>query len=453
VDFELLLGIMSRRRTLRRQSGWSRERLEQHRRVALADLRAHAYAGSRFYRELHVGRVDAPLAEVPPVTKRMLMARFDEAVTDPTLRLADIERYLQVSDGSEPLLGRYRVNTTSGSTGHRGVFPFDRDEWTWIIGSYSRSYEWGGIVPKMLRRSRMAVVSTTAAWHQSAQVGSSVASCFVPTLRLDATAPLDAIVRRLNQWQPETLVGYASMLHLLAEEQLESRLRIRPRAVFSASEVLTETMRRRMTGAWGVVPFNVFGATETSTIASECSHHRMHLFEDLVITENVDDDYRPVPVGELGSRILVTVLFSRTLPLIRYEMSDCIAVSKEPCPCGRTLGIVSRIEGRAEEELQLLAADGTRVRIHPNLFHDVLDNESLEGWQVVETSDGLVVRLVDPHHRADLNRIGTSIERALASWGVSGSRVRMTRVDHLPRGRFGKAPLVSRETSERTREA
>jgi phenylacetate-CoA ligase len=449
VDLGFLLGIMSRRRALRKQSQWSRPALERHQLEALANLRAHAYATSRFYQEHHAGRLDAPLHELPPVTKRDLMERFDDAVTDPALRLADIDRYLQVSDGSMPLHGRYRVNTTSGSTGQRGVFPFNRDEWMWIIGSYSRSYEWGGIVPNILRRSRMAVVSTTAAWHQSAQVGSSVASWLVPTLRLDATAPVDAIVRRLNEWQPETLVGYATVLHLLAEEQLEDRLRIQPRAVFSASEVLTETMRRRMSGAWGIVPFNVYGATETSTIASECRHHRLHLFEDLVITENVDDEYRPVPVGEPGAKILVTVLFSRTLPLIRYEMSDCIALSDRPCPCGRTLCIVGDIEGRAEEELRLPGASGSTVRIHPNLFHDVLDHEAIEGWQVTQAGEGVIVRLVDPDKRADLERIAMSIGLALEQRGVRSTRVRTVRVDHLPHGRFGKAPLISRETIEK----
>jgi hypothetical protein len=35
----------------------------------------------------------------------------------------------------------------------------------------------------------------------------------------------------------------------------------------------------------------------------------MHLFEDLVITEVVDPDNQPVPPGEYGAKVLVTVLF------------------------------------------------------------------------------------------------------------------------------------------------
>src|SRR5215218_2934341 len=53
----------------------------------------------------------------------------------------------------------------------------------------------------------------------------------------------------------------------------------------------------------------------------------MHLFEDLVIPEVVDNDYRPVPLGHSGDRLLVTVLFSRTIPLIRYELTDRLRLS------------------------------------------------------------------------------------------------------------------------------
>ena len=135
----------------------------------------------------------------------------------------------------------------------------------------------------------------------------------MPTLRIDSGDELANIVARLNGWQPRTLIAYASMLRLLAEEQLAGRLRIAPRFVFSASEVLTDSTRKLATVAWARAPFDVYGATETAGIAAECGQHRgLHLFEDLVITEIVDEHNRPVPPGVYGARALVTVLFSRT---------------------------------------------------------------------------------------------------------------------------------------------
>jgi phenylacetate-coenzyme A ligase PaaK-like adenylate-forming protein len=45
--------------------------------------------------------------------------------------------------------------------------------------------------------------------------------------------------------------------------------------------------------------------------------------------------------------VLVTVLFSRTLPLIRYEMSDSVRLAADPsCGCGRPYRLLDAIQGR-----------------------------------------------------------------------------------------------------------
>ncbi len=86
----------------------------------------------------------------------------------------------------------------------------------------------------------------------------------------------------------------------------------------------------------------------------------MHLFDDMCIVENVDEDGAPVPPGEVGARLLVTNLFNRVVPLIRFEVSDLVAIEPEPCPCGRSLMRVRSLEGRAEEVLHMGG-----VAVHP----------------------------------------------------------------------------------------
>lgn len=194
-------------------------------------------------------------------------------------------------------------------------------------------------------------------------------------LRLNATDPIADTVARLNDFRPDSLVGYASVHRLLAEEQLAGRLRISPVAVMSASEVLTDDTRRLVEEAWGRKPFNVYAATEPAGIASECEqHHGLHLYEDLVITEVVDQTNRPVPPGTFGAKILVTVLFSRTQPLIRYEMSDSVRLTERRCPCGRPFALLDGIQGRSEDVLHLPGRTSNSIAVHPLVFHDVLES-------------------------------------------------------------------------------
>lgn len=432
-----LASVVRLRAELRSHDRWSREQLLRHQARALPDLRDHAVSNSPFYRELHRGLEAAPLEALPIVTKAMLMEHFDELATDRGVRLADVETYLVHAAATDVFRGRYRVAATGGTTGRRGIFLADPAEWRTILASYSRAYDWAGVAAGVRNRLRMAVVSSRNPRHQSSIVGATVASPLVPTLRLDATEPLEHIVDALNAFGPDALVGYASILRVLADEQQAGRLSISPRGVISASEVLTSESRERLRAAFGVAPTNVYAATETAGIASECRYGRMHRYEDLVIAEIVDGDNRPVVPGECGDKLLVTVLFSRTQPLIRYELSDRVQSLPGACPDRRPFGLIGSVEGREEDVLYI-----GRATVHPNVFHAALESLPVAGWQVIEQAGSLHVLLARPS--GPTSDVAARVARELARVGVYDVPIGIEIVDDIPRTALGKAPLIRR---------
>ena len=444
MDLGLLLKVLRLRRRLARRETWSRSRLESHQDRALHALRAHSYAASPFYRRFHEGMFDAPLSALPVLTKAELMEHFDEVVTDRDIHLAQVRSYLGQMRGAERLKGRYYVAATAGTTGRPGIFLWDVDEWAGILASYNRPYAWGGAPLRLTKRTKMAVVSSTTPWHQSALVGATVDSPFIPTLRLDSSDAMESIGARLEAFAPDVLVGYASMLRLLAVEALEGRLHIIPQAIFSASEVLTDEGRRRIELAWGRTPMNVYAATETAGIAAECEHHTgLHLFEDLVITEVVDGSYRPVPAGEFGSKVLVTVLGSRTIPLIRYELSDSVRLAPPgPCPCGRVFTRIDALQGRAEESLSLGKVGGGHLAVQPGIFHRVMDLVPVAEWQVVNDVRGLTILVAGQGSDFQSEELRSRLHEELQRAGAVVPVIRVESVDRIPRTPLGKAPLI-----------
>jgi phenylacetate-coenzyme A ligase PaaK-like adenylate-forming protein len=212
----------------------------------------------------------------------------------------------------------------------------------------------------------------------------------------------------------------------------------------SASEVLTHEARAAIADAFGVPPFNVYAATETAGIAAECSlHGGMHLYEDLVITEVVDESNRPVPHGVFGAKILVTVLFSRTQPLIRYEMSDRIALSDAVCPCGRVFRLIDAVDGRAEEVLTFTDARGSQVAVRPNAFHVVLEPLAVNGWRLVQETHRLKLLVVDEAKTIDTRAIEGALDSLLRSYGVSVP-ISIEQVGSIPKTALGKTPLIER---------
>lgn len=446
MDLRLISRVVFLRAAWRKRDRWDAARIAEHQDHALQELRRAAYAGSEFYRRHHTGLHDAPLDQLPPVTKADLMEHFDEAVTTPDLRLADLEAHLRSltesrGDPGVPWQGRWWAAATSGTTGRRGTFVWNRSEWGTVLASYARANDWAGISAGPTRPLKMALVSSRVPTHQSAVVGASLRSRLVPTLRLDVTAPMEDTVAALNRFQPRILVGYASALKPLAAEQHAGRLHISPQGVMSASEVLTPHTAAELEAAWGSGPFDVYAATETAGMASPCTYRNRHVYEDLLIIEPVDQDGNPVPPGTTGARLLVTVLFSRTLPLIRYEMSDSVRLGGRGCPCGRAFTLLGDIEGRLEDILNLPGRQGP-VSIHPIVFHHVLDEAGSAGWQVIQEPLGLRVLLAGLAPGASIEGVRAAVIGALNAAGVVETRVDVQLADHVERTALGKAPFV-----------
>jgi phenylacetate-CoA ligase len=424
---------------------WTREQIDAYQRNALAALRQHAYQNSPFYQRFHKGLFNAPLHELPVMNRKIMLDNFNDLVTDRTVRLDDVRRHMQQEPG-KPFKGKYWVNSTSGTTGVPAVFLYHRREWAQVVIFLMRAYRWAGIRLSPLKKRRMAYVTSTNPWHLSSQVSQTVHLPSITSMRIPANDPLPSVVSRLNEFQPDTLIVYSSMGRILAAEQMAGHLNISPQVIMTSAEVLTPETRQMITDVWGVQPFDQYGTTETAAIGCECTQHNgQHMFEDICIVENVDAQNRPVPVGEFGEKILLTVLFNYSQPLIRYEISDSICVSDKECSCGRKFRLIEKVQGRQEDILYFPNGVGEIVGIHPIVFHNVMDTVRASGWQVVQRDDGLHILLSGSQDNGIQDRLSVSMAQALKLHGVETPPIKVSLVPSIPRLPNGKLRLVLRD--------
>jgi putative adenylate-forming enzyme len=450
-----LAGAMRRYRRLT-SVGTSREELLALQRRRLVQTARHAAAASPIYRELYAGielAEDLDVRAPPVVTKAMLMERFDEWVTDPRLQRSEVEAHLERVRGDELYLGAYRCMPTGGTTGRKGIFVYDRDEWRQCLTAFLRWSELTGVRPRMGRRMRIATVGATSPLHMTARFAMSIDLGVYALRQLDARTPLCEVVAALNEHRPEQLVAYASMASLLALEQLEGRLRIAPRVVCTTSEVRTEEMTANIRDAWAVEPFDVYGTTE-SLYAGDCVHHQgMHVFEDLGLMEVVDEHDDPVPDGVAGAKLLVTSFIKRTQPLLRYEISDMVARTTAPCPCGRPLARMVSLEGRSDDVLRMEGADGRTVAVHPlTLRSPMAALPELRQYKIIHDDAGLHVLVVlrDAVARDEISRrVDATLRSKLLAAGVASPRLEVAIVAELPReqGHSAKFKLIESRIS------
>ena len=376
----------------------------------LDSLLHHAASASPFYRET-IGanvRSGASLAELPALTKRTLMDQWDRIVTDPRLKLRDVEAHLAGERRGELLLGEYRAFATGGTTGERAVVVYDSDGWLSTVANMMRWVTTLGAGPG----TKVVGIGAPTPLHITNRAFAELQAGHSDAPRLSVLTPLPELVAKLNDYQPEIIVTYPSFARRLAEEQEAGRLRIRPDRIASTAEVLTKDVRARVLKALAARMLDSYGTTEAGLLGTECdAANGIHIAEDVLVYEVVDQDGRRLPEGMSGARVLVTNLCNRLLPLIRYEISDIATLDSAPCRCGRPYARVTAIDGRREDYMTLRAVQGGTIRIHAGRLRAPLAGvPGLRQFQVAPGAERVTLRM-SVRHDADAEAVRKSAAR------------------------------------------
>jgi len=426
---------------------WPRTSLLQLQQQRLDGLLEHAVAASPYYRDT-IGRdvaADVPLEHLPILTKSTLMNEWDRIVTDPRLRLRNIEAHLADADrAGDLLLGEYRAFATGGTTGERAVVVYGPGDWLDTIGNAMRWLRTIGAAPD----TRVVGIGAPSTLHITNRAFAELRSGRANAPRLSVLTPLPELAEKLNEYQPEMIFTYASFVRRLVEEQETGRLKIHPRCIVSTAEALSPDVRRLAGECWSARVVDSYGTTEGGMLGSECAAGTgIHVAEDMVVFEVVDEHNRRVPEGTQGAKVLITSLFNRTLPLIRYEISDLATVKSGACRCGRPHARVTSIEGRREDYMVLRVRGGGTIRLHAARLRAPLAGiPGVRQYQVVPGADRLTLRLslrrdADPEiARAEATDVVRSALRAAGADMLVATEL----VDSIERAGSGaKEKLVS----------
>ncbi len=169
------------------------------------------------------------------------------------------------------------------------------------------------------------------------------------------------ILRILEEERPETFVGMPVPLLSFLRLKPETPLK---RALVSA-DACPETVKREIEERLGSMLYPHYGSRETGLGgAVTCpAFLGMHLRENDIIAEIVDESGRVLPRGEWGE-LVITTIQAQAMPLIRYRTGDRTRILPDLCPCGSSLArldTVTRLDGG--NVLSMHELDGEAFRI------------------------------------------------------------------------------------------
>ncbi len=381
-----LMNVATRRsihrkvRFLDRSQWWPRERLEAYQLAKLQHLMRHVYDRVPFYgremrqRGLHPDDFTSldVLRHMPVVTKAMLQE-------NPSDFLATGCRFEDLLTGS-----------TSGSTGQPTRFYRSReqDSWHWAL-----KYRMWGMAGYRLGQPYVNIYNMTrnlvAKRVQDALLRNHAFYIFAEA---DQAALLDRIVAALAQPEVRFLAGCTSTIRILADHYAARGLAPPPQlqAILCTGSLLVPPERQLIQSRLGAPLWDHYGlGGEGVHVAAECEQkHGYHVnVENLVIEPQ---DPQAAARGEAVGA-LATALDNFAWPLVRYETGDAVVFTHRPCPCGRNLPLLERVDGRVSEIIALPC--GARLNAH--YFADLAYHGTIRQYQAEQVSPGrIVLRIV-----------------------------------------------------------
>lgn len=406
--------------------------LHQEQQKRLRRLLDIARARSPCYRDKfrHLDADCTDLAEFPVTTKTEMMAHFDEVVTDPTVTRAAVERFIaDIRNVKEPFLGKYCVAHTSGSQGQPALIVQDQLVLDLLFAfqmtrgnpRFRGLQRFTQAVRNLLHPTRLAVLISQQGFFPSAWIWERLPKFmhrFMRFLFLPANDP--DLVAKLNEFSPTVLTATPTTLDLLSLK-IDQFHFPSLRQVVTWSETLTEPARRRIAEAFRVPVMDNYAMGECMFLTNGCpTASGSHVNADWVILEVVDEQYQPVPPGQLGHKVLLTNLANTVQPFIRYEIGDRLVMATEPCGCGNHLPRIEKLLGRAADFFWVRTPTGFRpLTAYP--FQHAFDYlRDVREWQAEQVERNRVVVRLEPIPGAtpDLTTAQNRLDERLAPTGL-----------------------------------
>ena len=254
----------------------------------------------------------------------------------------DVVPIMTKSDLQQPLIDRLSagfstknvyVNKTSGSSGDPFVFAKDKfcHALTWSI--IQNRFGWFNLDFNNSTQARFYGIPLDKKGYYKERFKDKLSKRFRFSVYDLSDTAFENHLKKFKKTNFDYINGYTSSIVQFAKflEQRELVLKkICPtlKVCVVTSEMLFENDKILMEKQFGVPVINEYGASELDLIAFQNPKDEWVVNSETLFLEIVDENNQVLPYGEEG-RVIITSLYNKAHPFIRYDLGDIGILSKE----------------------------------------------------------------------------------------------------------------------------
>lgn len=174
---------------------------------------------------------------------------------------------------------------------------------------------------------------------------------------------LKGILEEIQLFDPHVIRGYVSALYSIASLAEVYNVKFKSlESVVASAEYLPPQLWDYFEKVFGCPVYNLYGGTEAPGIAvNKKGSRNLTISEDLYFVEVLDENGKDVKAGEPGI-ITITDLYSKALPLIRYQIGDMAIVDENFYVFTNDFRYFVSVIGRTNDVFEL--EDGSLIYSH-----------------------------------------------------------------------------------------
>lgn len=376
---------------------------------------------NKFYQELTGNKTGYKWEDLPILNKQNLQKPLEE----------------RLSKGYT--LKNIYLNKTSGSSGTPFVFAKDKYSHALTWASNIMRFGWFGIDFNHSYQARFYGIPLNFLGYQKERFKDFLGRRFrFPVFDLSDQF-LEKVLKKFRYKNFDYINGYTSSIVLFAKFLETKNLILKEicptlKGCFVTSEMLFESDKKLLEKQFGIPIINEYGASELDLIAFENTQGEWQINSETLFVEILDENNKVLPYGEEG-RIVITSLFNKAHPFIRYDIGDIGILDEKSTPqkpilkklIGRTNDVALLPSGKKSPGLTFYYVTKSIIEDDGNVKEFIIKQTQLDTFEIEYVSDKAL----------DLNQI-QKIEEAIATYLEANLNFTFTRKNVLERTNRGK---------------
>lgn len=210
---------------------------------------------------------------------------------------------------------------------------------------------------------------------------------------------LEQFLRKFKTKKFDYINGYTSSIVLFAKYLEQKNIVLNEicptlKACFVTSEMLFESDKKLLEKQFGIPIINEYGASELDLIAFENPNGEWQINAETLFVEILDENNKVLPYGEEG-RIVITSLFNKAHPFIRYDIGDIGILDEKSTPqkpilkklIGRTNDIAILPSGKKSPGLTFYYVTKSIVEDDGNVKEFIIKQTQLDRFEIEYVSE------------------------------------------------------------------